>query len=186
MWKKPEAEEEHTPSPTQPVRERRSTAAVVGASIRVHGEVHGEEDLLIEGTVQGTVRLPNNMVTVGDDGCVDGDVYAHVIHVRGTIVGDLFGKEQVFVHATGNVRGNITAPRVCLEDGAKLKGAIDMDPGTNDRSWSSAMTSSVKESMTTAENAKKSVEALEEIASKKGDAKAATSSSTGAGLSGSA
>ena len=67
-------------------------------------------------------------VTVGKSGRVRANVYAKNVIIEGEIKGDVFGTDQVVVHPSGTVRGNITAPRVTLEDGAKLKGSIDMDP----------------------------------------------------------
>ncbi len=61
-------------------------------------------------------------------GKVHADVYAHSIYVDGLCEGDLFGSERVNVRKSATVRGNITSPRVSLEDGAKFKGAIEMDP----------------------------------------------------------
>jgi cytoskeletal protein CcmA (bactofilin family) len=103
-------------------------AAVIGPSIHIDGDVRGEEDLLIEGEVSGTVQLKNNSLTIGPQGKVRADVYAHSIYVDGYLEGDLYGSERVNVRKSATVRGNITSPRVSLEDGAKFKGAIEMDP----------------------------------------------------------
>jgi cytoskeletal protein CcmA (bactofilin family) len=101
---------------------------VIGPSIHIDGDVRGEEDLLIEGEVSGTVQLKNNSLTIGPQGKVRADVYAHSIYVDGYLEGDLYGSERVNVRKSATVRGNITSPRVSLEDGAKFKGAIEMDP----------------------------------------------------------
>ena len=123
------------PSPVRtessPPRSSASTsrdAAVIGPSIHIDGDVRGEEDLLIEGEVSGTVNLKNNSLTIGPQGKVRADVYAHSIYVDGYLEGDAFGSERVNVRKSATVKGNITSPRVSLEDGAKFKGAIEMDP----------------------------------------------------------
>jgi cytoskeletal protein CcmA (bactofilin family) len=103
-------------------------AAVIGPSIHIDGDVRGEEDLLIEGEVNGTLQLKSNSLTVGPQGKVRADVYAHSIFVDGLVEGDLFGSERVAVRKNATVRGNITSPRVSLEDGARFKGSIEMDP----------------------------------------------------------
>jgi cytoskeletal protein CcmA (bactofilin family) len=103
-------------------------AAVIGPSIHIDGDVRGEEDLLIEGEVGGTVQLKNNSLTIGPNGKVRADVYAHSIYVDGYVEGDLFGSERVHIRKSAQVRGNVTSPRVSVEDGAKFKGAIEMDP----------------------------------------------------------
>ena len=106
---------------------RPGECATVGPSIRIQGDMTGEEDLLVQGRIEGTISLKNNLVTVGKDGHVNATVDARVIKIEGTVEGDLHGNEQVIVTRTGNVRGNIVAPRVTLEDGCRFKGSIDMD-----------------------------------------------------------
>ncbi len=106
--------------------------ASIGRSITIKGEVTGSEDLLIHGTVEGTVNLGENTVTVGASAKVKADIYGRVVHVEGEVLGNLFGAEQVTVHRTGYVRGNITSPRLSLEDGARLKGSIDTEPTAKD------------------------------------------------------
>lgn len=107
---------------------RSREAAVIGPSIHIDGTLKGEEDLLIEGRVTGTVQLREHSLTVGSKGQVEANVYAHTIMVEGQVDGDLYGSERVGVRSSARVRGNITAPRVSLEDGARFKGAIEMDP----------------------------------------------------------
>ena len=102
-------------------------AAIIGPSIHIDGDLRGEEDLIIEGTVTGTVHLKDNSLTVGPNGKVRADVYAHSVFVDGTVEGDLYGSERIAIRKTGNVRGNVISPRVGLDDGAKFKGRIEMD-----------------------------------------------------------
>lgn len=103
-------------------------AAVIGPSIHIDGDLRGEEDLLIDGEVNGTVQLKNNALTVGPQGKIRADIYAHSIFVDGFVEGDLFGSERVSIRKSAQVRGNVTSPRVSLEEGAKFKGSIEMDP----------------------------------------------------------
>lgn len=102
-------------------------AAVIGPSIHIDGDLRGEEDLMIEGEVNGTVQLKSNTLTIGANGKVRADVYAHSIFVEGLMEGDLFGSERVAIRKTAEVRGNVTSPRVSLEEGARFKGSIEMD-----------------------------------------------------------
>jgi len=104
-------------------------AAVIGAGIKVSGEISGNENILIEGRVDGRINLSGNDVTIGRTGQVMADVTAKTIRVAGEVSGDLTAKERVVISGTGNVHGNVVAPRVVLEDGAIFKGSIDMDPG---------------------------------------------------------
>jgi len=105
------------------------SVAMIGPSIKIKGEVSGDEDLLIQGQVEGTVNLKNNEVIVGESGQLSADILAKTIKIDGKVTGDITGTENVVISKLGNVRGNIIAPRVLLEDGAKFKGSIDMDPG---------------------------------------------------------
>jgi cytoskeletal protein CcmA (bactofilin family) len=114
-------------SPVSPQTAR--SVAMIGPSIKIKGEVSGDEDLLIQGQVEGTVSLKNNEVIVGESGELSADILAKTIKIDGKVTGDITGTENVVISKLGNVRGNIIAPRVLLEDGAKFKGSIDMDPG---------------------------------------------------------
>ena len=104
-------------------------AAVIGPGIVIDGDISGTENLVIEGKISGNVNLPSHEVTVGKSGEVNADVKARIIRVSGKVKGDLSGEEKVIISSSGNVRGNVVAPRMMLEDGAKFKGSIDMDPG---------------------------------------------------------
>jgi cytoskeletal protein CcmA (bactofilin family) len=107
-------------------------AAVIGRSIHIDGNLKGEEDLRIEGDVTGTIQLNNHSLTIGKDGKIKADVHAKVITVDGNMDGDLYGAERVSIRKTARVAGNIVAPRVSLEEGARFKGSIEMDPDTVD------------------------------------------------------
>lgn len=136
MWKKndeerPQSTGQPSPPPRPAAEPRRSSSgnrAVLGESIRVEGEITGSEDLLIEGEVEGRVDLRDQSVTIGRNGRVKADVHGNTLIVEGRVQGNLFASEQVAVRSSGEVRGNITSPRVTLEDGAKFKGSIDMEP----------------------------------------------------------
>ena len=102
---------------------------MIGPSIVIKGTVSGDEDLLVQGRVEGSIELKDNEVSVGQSGRVTADVDAKIVKIDGEVTGDISGAEKVVISKSGNVRGNIVAPRVTLEDGAKFKGSIDMDPG---------------------------------------------------------
>lgn len=102
--------------------------AVIGPSIRIHGELTGEEDLVIEGQVDGTIHLEKHNLTIGGNGRVKANIQANGVIVEGQLEGDIAGTEKVVIRRTGNMRGNIVAPRVTLEDGAMFKGSIEMEP----------------------------------------------------------
>lgn len=103
-----------------------SQLASIGPSIHFKGELTGEEGLIIDGKVEGTIDLKGNQLIIGNNGEIKADVYAQTIIVNGSLTGELHGKEKVHISKTGKVNGNIFSPRVSLEDGAKFKGSIDM------------------------------------------------------------
>ena len=118
---------QQTPASAPPAARRRD-AAVIGASIQIEGHLRGQEDLIVEGEVNGTINLANHTLTIGSQAKIKANVFAHTVFVDGSMDGDVFGSEQVTVRKTARVKGNITSPRVSLEDGASFKGAIEMDP----------------------------------------------------------
>jgi cytoskeletal protein CcmA (bactofilin family) len=135
MWKKSDAEEIHFTPPPPPVVPPRTTVpqpkkerAMIGPTIFIKGDLTGEEDLIIEGRVEGKIQLKEHNVIIGKHGRVQADIFGKVISIEGEVQGNLRGEEQVLLRPTSTVRGNLTAPRVVLEDGANFKGSIDMCP----------------------------------------------------------
>src|SRR3954468_18441308 len=114
------------PAASEPPR-RPSERATIGPSIFIKGDLSGEEDLVIEGRVEGRVDLKQNNVTVGKNGRVKADVFGKVVVVEGEVTGNVFAREQAILRQSGAISGNITAPRVILEDGSRFKGSIDME-----------------------------------------------------------
>jgi cytoskeletal protein CcmA (bactofilin family) len=124
-------------SPAPPVATRapeapRQTrvAATIGPSIAIKGDVTGEEDLIVEGRIEGKILLKANSVTIGRNGRVKANVYANSIMVEGEVEGDLIGKDEVVIRQSGKVKGNVAAPRVVLDSGARFQGSIDMEQQT--------------------------------------------------------
>jgi cytoskeletal protein CcmA (bactofilin family) len=113
------------PSPGSTRRSSGETATI-GASIFVKGTIEGNDDLVIRGRVEGTVNLPKNKVIVASGSEVKGDVTARSIQVEGHVEGTLEGRREIIVRAGGQVDGDILAPRVSLDIGARLNGTIDM------------------------------------------------------------
>jgi cytoskeletal protein CcmA (bactofilin family) len=141
IWKKSEADEaanqiqpQPQPQPSSALRgqpPQTRERALVGASIEVKGSLTGNEDLFIEGSIEGKIELRQHSVTIGKSGRVKADIYARTVVVMGEINGNLFGEEQIILRQTSTVYGNLLAPRVTLEDGAHFKGSIDMTPPTS-------------------------------------------------------
>lgn len=105
-----------------------SPVATIGPSIVIKGEVTGDEDLLVEGRVEGNVSLPKSRLSIGHNGDISADVHAKVLNIEGSIHGDVDAGETVVLKSGGNMHGNIKAPRITLEDGCIFNGTISMEP----------------------------------------------------------
>jgi cytoskeletal protein CcmA (bactofilin family) len=136
VWKKPDDNPTHpepAPAPPRPaappaeVRRAERATAVIGPSIFIKGDLSGDEDLVIEGRVEGKIDLKQHNVTIGKNGRVRADVFGNTVVVEGEVDGNLFAQQQAILRQSGAVRGNITAPRVMLEDGSRFRGSIDME-----------------------------------------------------------
>lgn len=104
-----------------------SGKSVVSKTLQFDGNIKGDEDLSIEGTVEGSILLTNSIVTVAKTGIVRGDIVAKIVVVEGEVRGEMRGSEMVEIAPTGVVHGDIRAPRVKLQDGCQFKGQVDMD-----------------------------------------------------------
>ena len=137
-------------------------AAVIGPGIHINGDISGNENLIIEGKVDGKIRLDAHQVDIGQSGQVCADITAKTIKIAGEVRGDLTGMEKVVISRSGNVHGNIVAPRMTLEDGAIFKGSIDMDPGDSPKAQGTKPINKTAE-----KTVEKTVEAAKVIATEK-------------------
>ena len=137
------AEPKNAPANTADKSFSSRSTAMIGPTIQVKGTITGNENLIIEGKVDGAVDLPQHDLTIGESGQVVANLTAKTIKVDGQVTGDITGAEKVIISKSGKVKGNLVAPRVTLEDGAKFKGSIDMDPGEQ-QSASAALSKSAK------------------------------------------
>lgn len=123
-------ERQPPPPPPPASTEQRSPAAkaIIGATIVIKGELSGDEDIVIAGEFEGSIDLPNHRLTIVDRGQVRADIKANTVEIQGEVQGDVDGVDKVLITKTGRMQGNITSPRVILDDGAIFKGRIDMEP----------------------------------------------------------
>jgi cytoskeletal protein CcmA (bactofilin family) len=90
------------------------------------GELSGSEDLAVEGTVEGTIELRDNVLTIGPNGRVKAQVFAKTVIVLGSVNGDITASERIDIREEGSVDGNIVSPRVAIADGAHFRGSVDI------------------------------------------------------------
>ena len=100
--------------------------SMIGKSIVVKGEITASDPLYIYGRVEGLINAPAHRVTVGKEGKVQADISAREVVIMGDVCGNLNGGDRVEIRRDGSLTGNLAAHRICIEDGAFLKGAIDV------------------------------------------------------------
>jgi len=102
-------------------------ASVLGPTLKFRGELSAQEDLIVQGSVEGSITHTQSL-TVGTDGTMKGDIRARVIVIDGKVEGDMYATESVNIRATAKVKGNVFAPRVGISEGAFFQGQIEMQP----------------------------------------------------------
>ena len=131
------------PLDTYPTSSGASTSgtARLGSSLHVKGEITGNEDLLIDGTVEGLVQLEDRKLTVGASAKLTADVIAREVVVYGNVKGNLRARDRIEIKKDGSVVGDLTTARIMIEDGAYFKGSIEIDKAgdasDDDKSFSS-------------------------------------------------
>jgi cytoskeletal protein CcmA (bactofilin family) len=113
----------HAPSAT--AGQGRAAACVIGPKAHVKGEVGGDEDVIVEGIVEGQVRISREL-RVSSGGLVRATIEAQAVIVSGEVVGDCTASQRVEIQASGRLTGNIRAPRIVIAEGAIFKGTSDM------------------------------------------------------------
>ena len=111
---------EKVPSP------RSGAHTVIGSSIVIDGEISGDEDLVIQGTVKGRISLRESLYVEGS-GVIEADIESATIEVAGQVTGNIVATEKVELKADSKVVGDIRSPRILIADGAVFRGSVDMD-----------------------------------------------------------
>lgn len=99
----------------------------LGPSLTIKGEISGNEDLVLEGTVEGLVELDEHKLTIGTTANLTADILAREVVVYGAINGNLRAKDRIEIKKDGSVNGDLTTARIRIEDGAYFKGSIEID-----------------------------------------------------------
>jgi cytoskeletal protein CcmA (bactofilin family) len=159
----PEARRE--PVPAAPKRENMGMEKIVniGQSVQIKGELTGNEDLTIEGKVDGKIMVKDHNLTIGANGRITAEVHAKTVVVLGQVTGNITADDKVELAPSGSVEGDLRAPRVAISDGARFRGSIDMEtknsaastqPSTSVKSSSSAPVPTAPERPSTASSVK--------------------------------
>jgi len=112
----------------KPAAPRSGAQTVIGSSIVIDGEISGDEDLVIEGTVKGKIALRESLF-VESSGVIEADIETANVEVSGQVTGNIAATQKVELKAACKVMGDIRAPRILIADGAVFRGNVDMDMG---------------------------------------------------------
>jgi cytoskeletal protein CcmA (bactofilin family) len=100
--------------------------ATIGRSVVIKGEVSGAESLYIDGRIEGTVNFADSRVTIGRNGVVVANISAKEVVIMGAVTGNIQCTDRLDIRSEGSLAGDVVTPRICVEDGAVLKGAIEV------------------------------------------------------------
>jgi cytoskeletal protein CcmA (bactofilin family) len=112
----------------QSVNSDRATARL-GASLQVKGEITGNEDLHVDGNVEGLIHLEERKLVIGPSARISADVIAREVVIYGNVKGNLRARDRIEIKKDGSVVGDLTTARIMIEDGAYFKGSIEIDRG---------------------------------------------------------
>ena len=104
----------------------KNAVSIVCKGITIRGEVTGDEDLQIDGELSGSVKLAGARVSIGPEGRVAGNIQAREIIVRGTLKGNLRASERILMGGTGRWEGDGVSPRLAIEEGATVRGNLEV------------------------------------------------------------
>jgi cytoskeletal protein CcmA (bactofilin family) len=100
--------------------------ATIGRSLVIKGDISGGESLFVDGRVEGTVNIPEHRVTVGRNGVVTADVNAREVVIMGKVHGNIICSDRLDIRSEGSVTGDVVVQRISVEDGAILKGSVQV------------------------------------------------------------
>lgn len=124
----PQPQEQKPSTGPAPVAQRAPAEvnrAVIGPNIRIQGELSGDEDLVVEGRVEGKISVSKGL-RIGPQAQVNAEVKAHHVVIAGRIVGNVTATEKVEILPSGILEGNIRSPKIAIAEGAQFKGSVDM------------------------------------------------------------
>jgi cytoskeletal protein CcmA (bactofilin family) len=100
--------------------------ATIGRSLVIKGEVSGAESLYIDGRIEGTILMKDNRVTIGRNGSVAANISAREVVIMGKVTGNIDCSDRLDIRSEGSLVGDVVTPRISVEDGAMLKGSIQV------------------------------------------------------------
>jgi len=101
-------------------------ATVIGRSVTINGDVTGNEDVYVDGVVEGTITLLESRLTVGPNAQVRADVKAHEVVIHGSVEGNVLGLGRIELRETAVVKGDLRAERLSIEENASMEGRVEL------------------------------------------------------------
>jgi cytoskeletal protein CcmA (bactofilin family) len=125
--------QQYTPStlnPAAPVKTVTSPIeqATIGRTLVIKGEVSGSESLYIDGKIEGTLTFKDHRVTVGRNGVVQANISAREVVIMGKVTGNVDCSDRVDIRSEGTLNGDVVSQRISVEDGAMLRGSVQLTP----------------------------------------------------------
>jgi cytoskeletal protein CcmA (bactofilin family) len=119
-----------TPNQLTPVKTMTSPIeqATIGRTVVIKGEVSGNESLYIDGRVEGSVTFKDHRVTVGRNGVVQANISAREVVIMGKVTGNVECSDRVDIRSEGTLNGDVVSARISVEDGAMLRGSVQLNP----------------------------------------------------------
>jgi cytoskeletal protein CcmA (bactofilin family) len=116
------------PNPYNPIKTVTAPVdqATIGRTLVIKGEISGSEALYVDGRIEGKINMPESRVTIGRNGKVDASIQAREVVVMGKVTGNIECSDRVDIRSEGSVNGDISTVRISVEDGAALKGGIQV------------------------------------------------------------
>jgi len=105
---------------------RGEAVADIGKSITIKGDLSGDEDLVLDGRIEGRVELSDHHLTIGPNGHIQAELVAREVTINGRVVGNVTATERVEIGASGRLDGDVAAPRLLVQEGAQLNGSVTM------------------------------------------------------------
>ena len=102
--------------------------ATIGRSLVIKGEISGSESLYVDGRIEGTVSFKDHRVTVGGNGVVAANISAKEVVIMGKVTGNIECSDRVDIRSEGSLTGDIISRRISVEDGAILRGSVQLAP----------------------------------------------------------
>ncbi len=106
--------------------QKTQSKTIISKGCHIKGDVSGNDDMSVFGKIEGTITLKNNSVTIEKSAQINADVFAKIVNVNGNIKGNIESSEKIVITDSGNVTGNMSAPKVILKDGSYFKGNVSM------------------------------------------------------------